>query len=119
LLPSFHEISPMTTTRRELVAFAVAMAEEFPRVAGLPAVVLRLVRLSKRHARFQEASCNYGLSAAEEAAERRCEEAIRRLCRGLGCEPVFSSDPRGCTVKLRMPSGRTDDFAQEGVCVPQ
>ena len=104
----------MTTTRRELVAFAVTMAEEFPRVAGLPAVVLRLARLSKRHARFQEASCNYGLSAAEEAAERRCEDAIRRVC-----EPVFSGDPRGCTVRLRLRSGRTDDFAGTGVCVPQ
>lgn len=109
----------MTTARRELVAFAVAMAEEFPRVADLPSAVLRLVRLSKRHARFQEASCNYGLTAAEEAAERRCEDAIWRVCRGLGCELVFSGDPRGCTVRLRVPSGRTDDFAGTGVCVPQ
>ena len=109
----------MTTTGREVVAFAVAMAEEFPRVAGLPALVLRLVRLSKRHARFQELGCNRGLSAAEERAEQRCEDAIRRVCQGLGCEPVFSGDPRGCTVRLRVPSGRTDDFAQEGVCIPQ
>ena len=109
----------MTATGREVVAFAVALAEEFPRVVGLPALVLKLVRLSKRHARFQELGCDRGLSAAEEAAEGRCEDAIRRLCRGLGCEPVFSGDPRGCTVKLRLPSGRTDDFGGTGLCVPQ
>jgi hypothetical protein len=109
----------MTTQRRELVAFAVVMAEEFPRVAGLPAVLLGLVRLARRHHRFQEAHCNYGLSAAEEAAEQRCEDAIQRLCRGLGCEPVFSGDPRGATVKLKVPSGRTDDWGGVGICVPQ
>lgn len=109
----------MTTKRRELVAFAVVLAEEFPRVAGLPVIVLRLVRLSKRHHRFQEAHCNYALSSAEEAAEVRCEEAIRRLCRGLGCEPVFSGDPRGCTVKPRLPSGRSDDWGGTGLCIPQ
>ena len=109
----------MTATSREIVAFAVALAEEFPRVAGLPALVLKLVRLSKRHARFQELACNRGLSAAEERAEGQCEDAIRRLCRGLGCEPAFSGDPRGCTVKLRVPSGRTDDFGGTGLCVPQ
>lgn len=89
------------------------------RLAGLPAPVLRLLRVSKRHARFQELGCYRGLSVAEEAAERRCEDPIRRLCRGPGCEPVFSGDPRGCTVKLRAPSGRADDFGGTGLCVPQ
>lgn len=32
--------------------------------------------------------------------------------------PIFSGDPRGACVKLRVPSGRTDDGGREGVCVP-
>lgn len=32
--------------------------------------------------------------------------------------PVFSGDPRGACVKLRVPSGKTDDLAREGICVP-
>jgi hypothetical protein len=28
-------------------------------------------------------------------------------------------DPRGCTVKLKVPSGRTDDFGGTDLCVPQ
>lgn len=33
-------------------------------------------------------------------------------------EPVFQGDPRGACVKIRVPSGKTDDYAREGVCVP-
>lgn len=32
--------------------------------------------------------------------------------------PVFQGDPRGACVKLRVPSGQTDDAAQAGLCVP-
>jgi len=48
--------------------------------------------------------------------ERRCP-----ACNGKGlCEfiPTFQGDPRGCCVKLRVPSGRTDDGNHEGMCVP-
>jgi len=31
---------------------------------------------------------------------------------------IFQNDPRGCTVKLTVKSGKTDDMAQEGLCVP-
>lgn len=32
--------------------------------------------------------------------------------------PVFSGDPRGACVKIRVPSGKTDDWGQTGMCVP-
>ena len=32
--------------------------------------------------------------------------------------PVFGGDPRGACVKLAVPSGRTDDGGQIGMCVP-
>lgn len=32
--------------------------------------------------------------------------------------PIFNGDPRGACTKLRVPSGRTDDWGGEGVCVP-
>jgi hypothetical protein len=32
--------------------------------------------------------------------------------------PVFSGDPRGAVLKIKVPSGRTDDWGQEGICVP-
>ena len=36
----------------------------------------------------------------------------------VGIVPIFHGDPRGAVVKLNVPSGRTDDWGQEGVCVP-
>lgn len=32
--------------------------------------------------------------------------------------PIFRGDPHGACVELKVPSGRTDDGAREGVCVP-
>lgn len=46
------------------------------------------------------------------------EDSITAVCRSIGCEPVFGGDPRGATVKLRVPSGKTNDWGQEGICVP-
>lgn len=31
---------------------------------------------------------------------------------------VFQGDPRGCVFKLQVPSGRTNDWGKEGICVP-
>jgi len=32
--------------------------------------------------------------------------------------PIFQGDPRGACVKLKVPSGKTDDMGREGMCVP-
>lgn len=51
------------------------------------------------------------------------------LCHFRGCAaakagtvlqpvPVFNGDPRGCVLKIRVPSGYTNDFEREGICVP-
>lgn len=34
------------------------------------------------------------------------------------CLPVFSGDPRGAVLKIRVPDGYTNDFGGEGICVP-
>lgn len=44
--------------------------------------------------------------------ERLCSQHTPRL------EPVFGGDPRGAVLKIKVPSGRTNDGGQEGVCVP-
>ena len=35
-----------------------------------------------------------------------------------GVKPVFNGDPPGAVVNLKVPSGRTNDLGQVGVCVP-
>lgn len=35
-----------------------------------------------------------------------------------GFTPIFSGDPRGCVLKLAVPSGKVNDWGKEGICVP-
>lgn len=74
--------------------------------------VAELVRLAKRHHRGAERECNEGGDHTTAA-----EKKIVALLAGSGISAIFSGDPRGCTVRLKMPSGRTNDFANTGWCI--
>lgn len=50
--------------------------------------------------------------------ECRSRAAVVELLKGTGITPIFGGDPRGCVLKLKMPSGYTNDWGREGVCVP-
>jgi hypothetical protein len=108
---------------------------EAPRLAQL------LCRHGKTYHRVQEAICNgpaltpwaethlqqerlNELYARHEAwcekRERQLETRLRAIVASLGRRfgVIFSGDPRGATVKITVPSGRTNDWAREGICVP-
>ena len=55
-----------------------------------------------------------------EKKEKQIEARITAICKelGPGFEPVFGGDPRGWTIKIKVPSGRTTDWGHEGVGVP-
>jgi hypothetical protein len=95
-----------------------------------------LVRQARAYDRLQCETCNgprgveYMNSAQIEAwqtglekREERCEKRIRKIVDqfptidGKAIEPIFSGDPRGCVVKLKMPDGRFNDWGREGICV--
>lgn len=50
--------------------------------------------------------------------DERAQARIVALLAPFGVVPDFQGDPRGACVKLRVPSGRTDDWGQTGLCVP-
>lgn len=50
--------------------------------------------------------------------EFRAEGRIIAACKKANVTPIFNGDPRGAVVKLRVPSGKTDDWGREGICVP-
>ena len=96
-----------------------------------------LMRHGKTYARLQEMNCNgvewrQGESNEsfakrqdrhEKWVERRegqIEARVKQLVAGLGqgFGAVFSGDPRGTTVKITLPSGKTNDMGREGICVP-
>ena len=97
--------------------------EEFCHVMAGESMSLPTCRQIMRDARtvqrYAEAECNRLPTARETsragAARLRIEEATRTL--GIGVE--FSGDPRGACVKLRLPSGRGNDWGGIGLhCVP-
>src|SRR5574340_189794 len=129
---------------RERDEFIVIMSKELP--VGDSAMLdwcRKLMRLAHTHGRLQEAACNGDWPAAN--GERstticpvcekswadgtvhpkrgckscRIEAQISEMCRLQNIQAIFQGDPRGATVKLKVPSGRTNDWGGEGICVPQ
>lgn len=111
----------MSNTRQnqlDVIRFAVLMGREFPAAADLAGSISDLMRMSRRYAGLMERDCNTG-DVPEKTVDRLAAK-IRAACEaiGAGCVPVFSGDSRGATVKLAVPSGKTDDWGGTGVCVP-
>lgn len=48
----------------------------------------------------------------------RAQKRITALLAPYKVRPIFGGDPRGACVKLEVPSGKTDDWGQVGICVP-
>lgn len=95
---------------------------------GITNDILETCSLICRHAKtfhaLMEFECNHGTTPW---VEKREPQLVARICQlveqlplvnGEAIGAVFSGDPRGATVKLRMPDGRYDDWGQEGICVP-
>lgn len=110
----------MTTSKTlEKLEFACIMAREAKNPArALPGMLEDLMKLARRHCRLAERDCNVG--DVSEKTWERLRKRITDLCAEIdpGCVPVFGGDPRGATVKLKVPSGRTNDWGAEGICVP-
>lgn len=96
-----------------------------------------LCRHGVTYSRIQEANCNgcgtwYGesnesfnkrqerfekqLEHKEQLLEKRIRAIVSELGEGFGV--IFHGDPRGSTIKITVPSGRTNDWGKEGICVP-
>jgi hypothetical protein len=130
------------TRQREREEFVALMAQE-----GVPFSTSRLLmRYAATLHRLAEAQCNGDWPA--DNGERRVEECqscqamwipsvlkrtatfakacpdcrtgikVAVVCEPYGIKPVFNGDPRGAVLKLQVPSGRTNDWGKEGICVP-
>ena len=111
-------------THKQRESFAVAMAKELPdlsieQVARLASL---LMRQGSTYCRLQEETCGVEMTERQEKRHDRKEANVERrvteLCAPHNIRPVFEGDPRGHTIKLVMPSGRTDDWGHTGICVP-
>ena len=50
--------------------------------------------------------------------EARLQAQLEKVLAPYKVVPVFQGDPRGAVVKLKVPSGRTNDWGGTGICVP-
>ena len=80
-----------------------------------------LMRLGATYGRLAEMECNdERFGTKEERRQGSIERSVQRILKGAmpGAHAVFSGDPRGNTIKVTVPSGRTDDWGDTGICVP-
>ena len=102
--------------------FAVVLSRELPLKSHGEIVRLArsLMRHGATHARICRQWCNGPWDEETDGKKRdRIRALIERDLNGLPIKPIFSGDPRGTTVKLKLPSQRNNNLGGEGWCVPQ
>lgn len=108
---------------QDMLEFAIVLSQDIkikhaPR--HLADFAAKLIRAAGSLHRRYEASGSYAWATGEayEKATDRKERAVIELCKPFGIGVDFQRDPRGASVKLKLPSGRTNDWGREGYCVP-
>jgi hypothetical protein len=114
----------MTSTKAKL-EFVYAMAKHS---SATVRQCLALMRYAATLQRIAESECNDNLDDFGMKRRDKKKASMRSrvidLCTELRRDgdaapaPVFSSDPRGAVLKIRVADGFTNDFAGEGICVP-
>lgn len=108
----------MVRSVNPILEFGVIVARELPKAT--PWALTELCTLAKRHGNLQVKKCNVPFTEQDKKREENIEAKILAIAKEIGCTKVdFGGDPRGCAVKLVVKSGRTNDFAGDGICVPQ
>lgn len=106
---------------RDITEFAAILAQAAPGKSEnhISWLADEFMKLGRAYARLQERYCNVGdLPPALGRREKKIESGLAALAATLAATVVFSGDPRGATVKLRLPSGRSNSFGGDGWCVP-
>src|SRR5262249_10274383 len=115
---------PMTTTKAKL-EFVHAMARHTRATVRQCEALMRYAATLQRLA---EDDCNIPTNDAgldkRDRKRTRIYEHINQVCAEINFPvstplvAIFSNDPRGAVLKIRVPDGYTDDFGGEGICVP-
>lgn len=110
----------MTATANQREEFLWMLGREYPADGSVLHKGRKLMREGATYGRLAVNACNRKLTDKERHRENVCYLRIRELCNYFDppIVPVLGGDPRGCTVKLQVPSRRTTDFGHIGICVP-
>ena len=103
----------MTATPNQRATFYAALQREYP-TRNIDGVAAKLLRLGATSLLYAERDCSDEYWYNSDPTRER-KEACSEL---PGLSPDLSGDPRGHMLKLKTPSGYTDDWGQTGLCVP-
>ena len=79
----------------------------------------RIMRYAATLQRLAETACNRELTKAEQRKQKTVKYRLSAIASArLGCVVKCHGDPRGSVVKIAVPDGYTNDWGQEGICVP-
>jgi hypothetical protein len=101
---------------REMLEFGLAMGRHSTATLY---DIREIIRYGATYRRFAITACNRELSFAEMKRWGACTNHLLRICSELGLKAILGGDPRGCVVKIQVPDGFTNDFGNEGICVPK
>ena len=104
-------------TTKDKIEFAFHMARH---TRATPAQIQRLLRYGATLNRLATEQCNREWTERDERKRERIQKAVYSILYTeiKDCEPVFSNDPRGACLKIRVPDGFTTDWGREGISVP-
>ena len=105
----------MQSKRDDLIEFAHICGQE-----GIPRnLVTECLRFARKATNYAVHQCNVGSPTPKQRRlYLRAFTKLNAALAGVGASVTSHGDPRGCVVKLRVKSGRTNDMGQEGICVP-
>ena len=78
----------------------------------------RIMRYGATYKRLATDMCNREWLPSDEDKKIRTRKAMDKIVKSFGGKLVCAFDPRGCTVKIQVPDGYTNDWGKEGICVP-
>lgn len=118
----------MSATTKHKLEFAVAMSRH---TRATVRQIEALMRYAATLQRLAEDDCNIPYTDEQAARANAKEARIRGKVHGvcmqiaadangklLNVQPVFSGDPHGCVLKIRVPDGFSDTGDGEGIGVP-
>ena len=123
---------------KERDEFIAALTRALPNVDTFKIIdaAKRMMRHARTYSRVQEMVCNGHPAQSSnlpietinklqakhdaycEAQEKRMERLITKAATDIGLTVDFQGDPRGYTVKVQLPDGRSNSFGGDGWGVP-
>jgi hypothetical protein len=114
-------IGEIMTDRQTQYEFVAVLTRELPghTTGAIAELACSLAHFAAKHRELTLALCHSEIDQpAYERRQERLRHRLSKLLEVLGIGTVFSSDPRGPTVRLKFRSGRSNTFGNQEWAIP-